>query len=593
MKTKYVIGCVLTASLLSTSCSDFLQEDPKGKLTKENFFKTEAQFNSGVWALYEKVQQSQTYTNMLYPQWQGDDMTANPGSNKQAVAELDAFSSTSNNKGVKDAWTRNFAIIRAANLFLNDAKDASIKQEVKNIGFGQAYFWRANSYFYLVRLFGPLPLLTTPSDDNNIPLSTEEDVYTQILKDLDEAEKLVAVSYSGNPQSIGGTDNYVTKNAVRATKAAVYMAMAGYPLNKGNEYYKKAAAEAKKVIDNKADNAYQLEEDWRQIYSMGNNWSKETVLGIANSPQNGSWNHDSEFTSCCRFEGLGDGGWGDVWGEIKFWKNYPEGPRKNVVYAPKITFETTTTTYKINEFGVKVVDSKSYSISKTVDWWALKNDTAWKDSKNKSLGYDSIKYDVPIVPAHHPMFAIFTQNADEKGNAINAPYDYTKINYRGMTNGHRHRLIRYSEVLLWYAECLARTGGDQTEAKQLLKQVHNRAVDDKSGMFTYMDGTKIDIDAMNADQLAQACVEEHGWEVAGYWLATVTRRADEFRLGQLDKNFNYRKANVPLEVAQDSERTYKAKEAVEIKNKAWDGLKTIYLPYPDTEVEKNPNLIRK
>lgn len=44
-------------------------------------------------------------------------------------------------------------------------------------------------------------------------------------------------------------DVYVTQQAVKSTLAAVYMSMAGYPLNKGQEYYAKAAEKAKEVID--------------------------------------------------------------------------------------------------------------------------------------------------------------------------------------------------------------------------------------------------------------------------------------------------------------------------------------------------------
>lgn len=41
---------------------------------------------------------------------------------------------------------------------------------------------------------------------------------------------------------------------------------------------------------------------------------------------------------------------------------------------------------------------------------------------------------------------------------------------------------------------------------------------------------------MNASQLAEAALEEHGWEVAGYWVALVTRRADQFRMKLLQKH---------------------------------------------------------
>ena len=102
---KIYISCFLAASLLATttSCSDFLNEDPKGQMAQSSFFTSQADLDASVNTLYEKANQTQSWTNPMYPQWQGDDMTANPGSNKQAVAALDAFSSDGDNKGVTGA----------------------------------------------------------------------------------------------------------------------------------------------------------------------------------------------------------------------------------------------------------------------------------------------------------------------------------------------------------------------------------------------------------------------------------------------------------------------------------------------------------
>lgn len=545
----------MVASLFATSCSDFLTEDPKGQLTPSTFFVSQDALNSGVYALFAKANATQIYTNMLYPQWQGDDMTANPGSNKQAVAELDAFSSTSNNKGVKDAWNNNYTLIKAANLLLANAKETPVSQEEIDIALGQAHFWRAFGYYYLVRIFGPLPLVTTPDvATTDAQLSSVEDVYNLIVDDLTAAEGMLPTSYSTAPRHHDGVDAYVTKQAVQATLSAVYMSMAGYPLNKGTEYYKMAADKAKAVIDNNGTYGFYLDDEWKNVYSIGHNYNKETVLGLDFSSVV-DWATDSQFTSCNRFEGLGDGGWGDAWGEIAFWKRFPEGPRKDATYAPKVTFQ------------------EGYEIKKAVDWWAMEDGKA-------------------VVAAYHPMFTIFTTNADATGKELAQPYNYLEPNYTGMCNGHRHRLIRYSEVLLWYAESAARSGGDLATAKSYLREVRKRAVADYENV-TLSDGNTVSIEAMTADQLAEACYIEHGWEVAGYWVAMVTRRSDEFRMNELKKNFDYRVVNTPIVVATDADGTqYTAQESVSITKSTWAGDESIYLPYPDTEVEKNPNLKR-
>ncbi len=569
MKTKKLLytGCFMAASLLSlTSCGDFLDEDPKGQLNPETFYTIEDDYTAGVNTLYDKVNQTQSWTNPMYPQWQGDDITANPGSNKQACAALDAFDSDGANKGVTEAWTQHYAVIKTANLIIEGSEKFPGDKAKIATALGNAHFWRAYSYYYLVRVFGKLPIITkTNIEQFDAQPSEIEKVYELIVQDLKDAINELPTGYDKEPARLFGVDVWATKQAAQSTLAAVYMSMAGYPLNKGTEYYKLAAELAKDVITNNGTYGFILNPDWKEVYSMGNNYNMETVLGINNDAK-GWWDHDSQLSSCCRFEGLGDGGWGDAWGEIAFWKRYPEGPRKNAIYAPKVTFQETIT----EKIGDKEV--KKDKISKAVYWWEL-------DNNGK-----------PVVDAYHPMFTIFTVNADEKGNMLKQPYDYMGINYKGMVNDRRHNLIRYSEVLLWYAESATRAGlSDLTEAKKCLKLVRSRAVTDAENV-TLGDGTTVKIDNMSAAQLAEACYIEHGWEVAGNWVSMVTRRSDELRMDELKKNFEYRVANAPIVVAKEGGKEYTAKESVTVKG-AWSEDR-IYCPYPTTDGEKNPNLKR-
>ena len=569
MKTKKLLytGCFMAASLLSlTSCGDFLDEDPKGQLNPDTFYTIEDDYTAGVNTLYDKVNQTQSWTNPMYPQWQGDDITANPGSNKQACAALDAFDSDGANKGVTEAWTQHYAVIKTANLIIEGSEKFPGDKAKIATALGNAHFWRAYSYYYLVRVFGKLPIITkTNIEQFDAQPSEIEKVYELIVQDLKDAINELPTGYDKEPARLFGVDVWATKQAAQSTLAAVYMSMAGYPLNKGTEYYKLAAELAKDVITNNGTYGFILNQDWKDVYSMGNNYNMETVLGINNDAK-GWWDHDSQLSSCCRFEGLGDGGWGDAWGEIAFWKRYPEGPRKNAIYAPKVTFQETITE-KIGDEEVK-----KDKISKAVYWWKL-------DNNGK-----------PVVDAYHPMFTIFTVNADEKGTMLKQPYDYMGINYKGMVNDRRHNLIRYSEVLLWYAESAARAGlSDLTEAKKCLKLVRNRAVTDVENV-TLGDGTTVKIDNMSAAQLAEACYIEHGWEVAGNWVSMVTRRSDELRMDELKKNFEYRVANAPIVVAKEGGKEYTAKESVTVKG-TWSEDR-IYCPYPTTDGEKNPNLKR-
>lgn len=495
-------------------------------------YKTQDDIDMAMTGLYNKVMASQIHTNMQIVQWQGDDLTTHVASNKDAYREVDRFATDSENKGVKATWDQHYAIITVANQVLESARETPVPVEKRNIALGQAHYWRAYSYFTLVRVYGPLPLiLSTETDDYTAPLSSVEDVYKAIEADLLAAISILPTGYSAFPQAAHGVDNFISKAAAQATLAAVYMNWAGFPLNK-TEYYAKAAEQAKAVI---TSGKYQLDAQYKDVYSMGNNYNRETVVGINYNPTVGQWDQTSQLTACQVFQSIGWGGWGDAHGEIAFWKNFPEGARKAATYAPKINHK---------EKGL-------------VDWFQL-------DPSGQKM-----------VEEYQPMFTLFTVNS-ENGADVAAPYDYTKPISNRMTNGHRHRVIRYSEVLLWYAEAVGRSGQITPDALQALKQVQDRA--------GYTTTPQV---PATPQALAEAAFNEHGWEVGGYWLSLVTRRADLFRMNKLKDYFLTRVANAPIQVATG----ITAKESIEMTKTTWTD-DMVYFPYPGEDARKNKNLKR-
>lgn len=222
-----------------------------------------------------------------------------------------------------------------------------------------------------------------------------------------------------------------------------------------------------------------------------------------------------------------------------------------------------------------------------VDWWATTDGETYNGDNAAFTDY-------------RPMFVAFSVNKGSDGAPLAAPYDCTLPFWGDMCINKRHQLIRYSEVLCWYAEAAARAGKDLASAKAALKQVRERAYADDAAVAA--------VDNMSANELAEAAYEEHGYEVAGYVLAMVTRRADEFRMEKLQEHHAYRTGAqndvlVPagtetLSVdAAGNPFTYILKEDVRVAENmpvaaAWAGPASMYHNYPPTEVEKNPNLKR-
>lgn len=571
MKYSIFTCCLLAASLTAASCSDFLTEDPKGQLTPETFFKTQSDLDQSVDALYSLVQDLQCNANSMIVKCQGDDVTSTTGTNKAAYLSADAFETPTDTKGISRTWSAMYSIVKAANLIIENASKVSTTQDEINIALGQAYYWRAYAYFELVRVFGPVPInLNNDASNTKASPNSVEEVYNQIVKDLIAAEQCnLPAKYTVSKRSIDGQNIWVSAQAVKATLAAVYLNMAGYPLNK-TENYALAAAKAKEVIDGVEAGTYDqaLLADWNKVYSYGMNHHNETILGIDYNSTPGGWsNQDSQISSCHQFTTI-DGGWGDFLAERHFWKNFPDGARKDAVYAKQI-----------------------YASGNTVDWWATTDGEAYTKNEDGTTN--------AVISDFRPMFVGFTVN-DNAGSPAVDDYDYTKPFWGGMCVNKRHQLIRYSEVLCWYAEAAARAGQDLAAAKAALKQVRARA---------YADQTKVaEVDAMSADQLAEAAYTEHGYEVAGNVLGMVTRRDDEFRMNRLKEAHDFRAGEqdevlVPAGTlthsvdAQGNPFTYTLKADVKMKENmpvtvAWKDAESIYQMYPPTEVEQNPNLKR-
>lgn len=102
------------------------------------------------------------------------------------------------NTSKNNAYTR----IRNCNILLRDIDNANVSAETKQRAKGQALLLRALQLFDLVRVYGPVPIVTTVLNaevtDNGLPRASVTQCMDQIVKDLNEAATLLPASWSGN-----------------------------------------------------------------------------------------------------------------------------------------------------------------------------------------------------------------------------------------------------------------------------------------------------------------------------------------------------------------------------------------------------------
>lgn len=241
--------------VIYTSCDSFLEEEPKTFLSPDAYFQSEAQVEAAVNGIYTFLDDrfagdigpgTQRYLLLEYLHGYGDKpaSTGNIHLNQAITLTI-----AEDNVYVEKMWETGYKAIENCNSIIEGMENVTpeiMNPNAKNLLWGEVYFLRAYNYFNLVRLFGKVPLKLSSTknlSNTQVDLSTIEEVYAQIEKDL-----LIADSLMVN-NSWASVEGRVAKGAVKALLSKVYLTMAGYPLQKGVEYYKKAYEQAQAVVE--------------------------------------------------------------------------------------------------------------------------------------------------------------------------------------------------------------------------------------------------------------------------------------------------------------------------------------------------------
>lgn len=235
-------GLLLAAG---TSCTDFLEENPKSDFTQENYFQTINQAKTAVDGAYERLRALQAYDGYGEAPWVTLELLCGHATTLGQSTYNNGYirhTTGTNSPSFKNIWEGFYEGIADCNLCITGMQP--LKGDTKSL-LGEVYALRALYYYYLVRLYGDIPLILEPvtSDSENLypERTAKEEVFASILDDLRKAEE------SGLPAT--DRTGKVSLGLVKTLMADVYQYMAGAPLNKGAEYYKLAYEKAKEVLD--------------------------------------------------------------------------------------------------------------------------------------------------------------------------------------------------------------------------------------------------------------------------------------------------------------------------------------------------------
>ena len=285
------LSWLIVLAVIIASCDSFLEEKPKTFLNPDSYYQNEKQALAAVNGLYTFIDDimdsdiepgSHCFIFMEFLHGYGERLR---GSSTQDLGQANSLLIADNNSYVWRFWQTAYRAIENCNGIIEGIEgmtEEMISETKKNQYLGETYFLRGYFYFNLVRLYGPVPLKLEPTKDlanTEIELSSIESVYTQIDADMTRAGELMESLDWTN------TSGRVTKGTVKSMHAKVLLTMAGYPLQKGAEYYTKAYNMAKQVYNSGKFYLFDSYEELRTVENSGEIiWSIQREADNAGNP---------------------------------------------------------------------------------------------------------------------------------------------------------------------------------------------------------------------------------------------------------------------------------------------------------------------
>lgn len=431
IKLLIIVCCIFSLN----ACVD-LELNPLSEGSSENWFNSDEQFEMSVYRLFNR--------DFWYTL---DDEDLHKSTDDWSQREVSTFITNSTINGqtaqVVNEWNKHYRAIAAANLILENISDAeaegNIAEQRLNFYAANARFVRAAKYSKLIFFFGDVPFYTNVLDiDEAFTLSrmNKNEILQEIYKDFDFAIDHLPLNYGS------GETKLITKGAALGMKAQIALYM---------EDYEVARDAAKECIDL---GIYTLHPDFEELFHNKTKNSPEAVFNLPMSDELNVIENVTNTRACIPRTAGGFGSYGPDWQLFASFLCTDGLPiDESPLFNPREPFENRDPrcTKTIVEFGRK--------------WLGL----------TFSPHPDSIK----IMNWNT---GTMVTNKDNRVNDIYARYNgllWAKTVDEGDLGTFRADpdilLLRYADVLLYYAEAKIELGEIDEEVLRVMNQVRARA----------------------------------------------------------------------------------------------------------------------
>lgn len=448
MMKKFIYSLVAAASVLSFSaCDDFLNEDIRGTENLETYFLTADDVNSFVGGCYFEIAKGgdwwQVYNTWLMSDMTTDDLWDGNTTQDDGYQDITHFMPNAPANGIiQNFWGGRYQGITTCNIAIERIPNAKIDESLRECRLAEVRFLRAFFYFDLVRNFGGVPLIKQyTGSTEGITRSSQEDCYAFIEQELREVAEVLPQRSQYAPADMG-----------RATRGAALGILGKALLYQGK--WEEAKTVLKTII---TENEYDLLPNFGDVWSAAHNNSKESLFEVQQAYLGETYNLGGSLTivTGCR-NGVGDG-WS--WGQ-------PTADLENAFIAAGDTERLRWTIIKTacteiageNNFRKFIDNNSSIGKINEAKFVAYKSDFGWTDEVYRNAYI--------IDPAQHKSSRIIRKYF--------LPIEYRPEVYGGTNKVPlNHRVLRYADVLLMYAEACVETN-DDANAQTYLNKVRAR-----------------------------------------------------------------------------------------------------------------------
>lgn len=481
---------LLGSSMMTTSCDDILDTRSESSMDDIQIFSRYELAYGAITGIYHSFGETNSYRGRILP-WYGFNTdiewyNSSDGNNEKSQVVTYACKPDNGQFNIaesKDPWSKLYEAVERCNLAIQGLRTYGKVESDSQMAqlLGEALTLRAIIYSDIINCWGDVPARFEPISGETlyIPRSSKDDIYKQLIIDLQEAEKIVAW-----PTEISATATveHINKAFVKGLLARVCMQAAGYSVR----------------------------EDGTNRLSNNPELSKAVLYPIALQACTDVMDQEGKYCKLeNKFEDIFINNCKDVItaGGESLW----EMPFAN---AP------TPRGRQVKTFGLKHEDKDVFGIKGGGDAGPTPNffyDYSIKDKRR----------DVTCVPY---FWAKATKN--QELNALNGWY-FGKYRYEWMDregfsddDGVNKQYMRYADVVLMRAELENELNG-AAAAAPYLKKIRQRAFDPADWI------TEVDAYVSNAsaskDAMFKAIVDERAFEFCGEML----RKADLIRWGLL------------------------------------------------------------